>query len=93
MKTMSISIYNLKGISIKSLIVMLGLTTSFRTRDPILAYHGTEATRVNKDAKKIKITSLTSPGTTRSATTGSILKESQMLPILRMLATMSLPTS
>ena len=68
-------------------------TTSFGTRDPILDYLGTEAIRVNKDANKIKKISLTSPGTTRSVTTGSILKENQTLMTTQMQATMNPPTS
>ena len=68
-------------------------TTSFGTRDPILAYHGTEAIRVSKDANKIKTISLTSPGTIRLATIGSILKESLTLMTGQMQVTMNLPTS
>ena len=74
-------------------MLKLNPTISFGTRDPILAYQGTEAIRVNKDANKIKKISLTSPGTTRLATTGSILKESQMLMTPQMQATMNPPTS
>ena len=74
-------------------MLKLNPTTSFGTRDPILAYLGTEATRVNKDANKIKIISLTSPGTTRLAITGSILKESQTLMTGQMQVTMNPQTS
>ena len=74
-KTKSISTCNLRRISIRSLIAMLRLLTHSIAKMLTLVCPAIGAIRASKDARIEGMVSLTLLGTTKSATTGSILTQ------------------